>query len=149
MPKKVHPIFYADADFGKLTYEDSKGFMGHLRSLKGRVSILIKRAYRKRTIPENSYYWGVVIKMLAEEYGSNKDGVSAEEWWHEAMKTMFLCHIEYRELHGVQVRFSRIRSTAEEGFTTVDAEEYYENIRRWAADTLGFDIPEPREAEAD
>lgn len=149
MPKKIHPIFYADADSGKLTYEDAKGFMMYLRSLKGRVSILIKRAYRKRTIPENSYYWGVIITMLAEEYGSNRDGVSPHEWWHEAMKTMFLKHIEYRDLGGIQVRFERIRSTAEESFSTVDAEEYYENIRRWAAEYLNFYIPAPNEAQAD
>ena len=88
--------------------------------------------YKKRSAKENNYYWGVVVEITAEYFGYTPQEM------HDAWKHMFLID----ETPG---RPPRIRSTADEKFTTLDAEKYYERIRAYMAVEHGFVIPLPNE----
>lgn len=55
---------------------------------------------------------------------------------HDAMKIKFLSRVD---AHGLTIA----RSTTD--LTTAEAEEYYENIRRWAASDLNIVLPTPNE----
>ena len=107
------------------------------------ATVTVSRYRKPRSDRENRYYWGVIIKMLAEEFGSNKDGVEASDWWHEFLKTKFLKEIRYKKFKNKQLRLVRVKSTTE--LSTVEAEKYYEDIRRWAATELQFYLPLPGE----
>ncbi len=87
--------------------------------------------YKKRSNKENRYYWSVIIEMTAEYFGYTPQEM------HAAWKDMFL----KEERPGFP---PKIRSTADESFKTIDAEKYYENIRRYMAIEHGFTIPLPR-----
>ena len=91
------------------------------------VKVEIKRALPQRTLQQNRYYWGVVVKMIADYTGHDPDEV------HTHLKYKFL-----RQTDGV---IEWVRST-----TTLDTAEftdYIERCRKWALDELNIVIPSP------
>ena len=76
---------------------------------------------KPRSDPENRYFHGVILPILAEYTGYTID-----------------------EMKGV-VKFKfNIKSTAD--LTTVEFEKFCSDIRAWASRDLGCYIPEPNEA---
>lgn len=99
------------------------------------LEVIVRRKVKIRTTNQNSYYWGVVLSMLAEHTGH-----TAEEM-HEIFKGMFLPRKFVRVARrDVEIR----RSTTE--LSTEEFEDYQERIRAFAAQELGFRIPLPHEA---
>ena len=86
--------------------------------------------YKKRSNGQNNYYWGVII-----EISRNYFGYTSEEM-HEAFKWQFLRH--------GSSELPTVKSTAHKDFKTVDAENYYEQIRIFMAG-YGVNIPLPNE----
>lgn len=106
-----------------------------LKGLEGQeIQFTISKKRVKRSGRQNSYYWGVIIKLLSEDWGDIPDVV------HDRLKTKFLKYYDNKN-------FERIWSTADTDFNTKMAEEYYENIRMWAAMEWHVDIPEPNEVD--
>ena len=92
-----------------------------------------------RSRQQQGYYWGVILDMIAEFSGNDKDAV------HTEMKRMFL-KIGEKRLGNRIVDVTR--STSD--LTTVETEEYYSKIRAWARQRpedggLGLRIPVPNE----
>lgn len=115
--------------------DDREKYMFFVENNRNKIlHISFGREKKKRTIPENNYYWGVIVKILADYFGYTNDEM------HETLKWQFL-RIEQLG------KPPKIRSTADESFSTKDAEEYYENIRRWALSEYQIYIPEPNEYE--
>lgn len=85
----------------------------------------------QRSIPENNYYWGVVIELLAET-----TGFSPEEA-HQAMKLKFL--------RIVKGKIESVRSTTD--LTVAEFETYLEKIRMFASQELSCWIPLPNQDE--
>lgn len=82
-----------------------------------------------RTLPQNSLYWGVYIKVLSEHIGMYPDKI------HEELKLMFNPK-DSKYVHGAKVGATTTRMTRKE-FT-----QYLENIRTWAFQELNVDLPE-------
>lgn len=83
-----------------------------------------------RSKPQNDYYWAVIVRTLAEEFGYREDET------HDTIKYLFLREQPLNKpVH--------IKSTTE--LNTKEAEELYEKIRTWAAMEYGIYIPEPNE----
>ena len=78
---------------------------------------------------QNSYYWTVTVQIISDWTGYTPDEA------HEMLKWKFL----RREEAG---KPPTVRSTAD--LTTSEAEDYYEQIRRWAG-SEGVRIPMPNE----
>lgn len=115
---------------GKMTNFNRDAFGQFISRLKnGKYILVIEKDHPRRTSPENRYYWGVVLKLIAEH-----TGYSTEEC-HAIFKDKFL---SYEKFHR---RFSR--STTK--LKTVEFEEYLENIRRFAATDLQVYVPEPNQ----
>ena len=87
---------------------------------------------RQRSLDQNAYYWGVVVKILAGETGYTKDEM------HDALKVKFLT---YENVRGIPT----VLSTA--NLNTKQFEVYLEMVRRWAAMDLGIVIPEPNQVD--
>lgn len=117
---------------GKLTVHNRPEFDKYLGTLKGEVEISVRRYRKTRTIPQNRYYWKVIVGMISEDTGQDVDTV------HSWLKTKF---------NKQQIMIKRTLQEVVMSTTTLDSygfsEEYWEPIRQWANEFLGLVIPEP------
>ena len=124
------PTFAGTIQDGKLTLDKKAEFAGHLHTLNGkRVNVTVEKQMRRRTLDQNAWYWGVVLKLISEHTGQDAQSL------HEAFKFMFSDKITIKGL--VIAKSSRTRDT-------IDFSEYCENIRQWARAFLGVEIPDPK-----
>lgn len=100
--------------------------------LPGEYVLTIKKRSKPRSLNENSYYHGVIVKMIAEYCGYTPEEA------HDALKWEFL------RKDGV---IPTIRSTTD--LSTIEFEEYCSKIRMWASKELGVYIPSPNEPDLD
>lgn len=99
---------------------------------------------RKRTLPQNDYYWGVVCEMVKDGLrDAGYDNVHTPEDAHEVLKYLFLRRRVVNKETG-ELLAEIPGSTA--SLNTYDFSEYLEHIIRWAAEYLGIVIPYPNES---
>jgi len=121
-------VFLATIKDQKLTFDNKQSYETYCNKAKsGSYKVEIKST-KSRSLPLNSYYWGVVLDFIYMESGQNP------ELLHEFFKTKFL---EKQEIFGTMV----FPSTA--SLTNEDFIKYIENIKLWAFDFLGLSIPPP------
>ena len=128
------PIFKGHIDKGRIKHETPEKFAVYLAKLEGkRVEIIVRKQKSQRSIDQNRAYWGIVIEILSDHLGYDKDEV------HSAMKVKFASRID--EKTGLIV----VESTAK--MNTVRFNKYYEDIQRWASEFLNVYIPDPNECD--
>jgi len=117
-----------------------------ISSFEGKnVTITIERTKKKRTNPQNRFYWGVVVPLIRQ--GLNDLGhYFTDSQAHEFIKQHVADNypeviIEEINLNGLVSR--RIRSTSE--LTTSQFMDFNEVINQFAADYLNIVIPSPNE----
>ena len=121
-----------------LDYNDKIKQQKWLQSLNGkRIEMIIKPFRAKRTIPQNAYYWGVVLKTISKE-----TGYTSEEL-HEFFKRIFL---KKEIVIGGKVYETSIstRKLKKDQFS-----EYIEKIKGFVFLRLDLVIPEAGEYEPD
>lgn len=120
---------------GQLTMPDRAGFMRTVREVfgdkDGPVRFRVEQPTRSNA--QNRYWWGVILKYISEA-----TGFTPEEC-HAIVKAMFLKH---KYVIG-DVEIDAVLSTAD--LATDEFNELCENARRWAAEFLHINIPEPNE----
>lgn len=133
----LKPRFRAKVVEGKLTFRDPPAFYAHLWKFKpeDELVVTVDRPFRQRSLRQNAYYWGVVLRVVAKETGHT------EEELHEIYKRMFLPRkvIQYKGKD-----FPVPGSTTESD--SVEFTEYIERVRAEAA-TLGIQIPNPDQVD--
>ncbi len=100
----------------------------------GRYSLKIEAA-NKRSLNQNAYYWGVVLPLVKDglrDIGYRE--IKTIDDTHEALKYMFLKKQIGNENTGEVIEI--LGSTAK--LTTVNFNEYIEDIAKWCAEFLGF-----------
>lgn len=122
-------------DSGKLDLYNRQGFVALCQHLKGK-QVVLSMAAKKPTRSDNAnrYYWGVVVKTIADELGYTQEEL------HDALKEKFL-RVEADPERGRVL--PTVRSTAK--LTTSEFEEYLETVRMWAARDMGIVVPLPGE----
>jgi hypothetical protein len=119
---------------GHLHLVDRHGFRRAVRTFAGTsVDLVLRRHAKHRSDRQSRYYFGVVVAMLAEHLGYTRDEM------HDALKLRFL------RLEDADHPLPTVRSTA--SLTSAEFERYLEDVRIFAASTLGVIIPLPNEAE--
>ena len=120
--RSFSPIFHARVtEAGLLKFTHPTRYQRHLTHLAGRdVVILVREPHELRSRSQNNYYHGVVVQILAAEWGTTPASV------HTDLKREF-----------------GIRSTAM--LETGQFETYLTQIRAWALTEFGIQIPEPHE----
>ena len=99
--------------------------------------MILKKASMIRTNAENSYYWGVIVRMVSDEMAILPDEA------HDFLKSLFL-------KIGVEANGKRWEVTKSTASLTVDEfEDYCEKIRQWSANELNCPIPLPNEVIED
>jgi hypothetical protein len=122
------------------SYLNVKAWKEHLASLPdGRYLIKID-SLKKRSQPQNKYYWSVVVDLVYQGLrGAGFDAVRNKDDAHEILKALFLKVKE--EKHGIKIE--RVKSTTE--LKTVEFMEYLQHISIWSFDYLSITIPEPNQ----
>lgn len=105
-----------------------KRLLGYIKPGNSYI-IEIQWAKSKRSLNQNSYYWGVIIDLFAQNTGYSKDES------HQELTSMFLKY----EAHGKPF----VRSTT--SLDTKEFEDYAEKCRVWMNDMLGIHVPLPNE----
>lgn len=102
------------------------------------VRATLSQPTKTRSTNQNSYYWGVVLTMIAEETKHTT------EECHEFMKSMFLPR-EFKKIGGVEKEIQKSTTT----LSTSEFEDYLEQIRAFAAsdEELHLVIPLPNEVD--
>jgi len=125
---------YSGVTNGKLVHQER--FNEILKSFEGKKVKITFDSTNRRSKDQNAYYFGVVLKLLAEH-----TGYTVEEM-HEICKYKFLGY-DLKELEGENIPL--INSSAK--LSTVDFMGYIEEIRGWAASELSVNIPDPNQTE--
>lgn len=127
------PIFKAQCQSGKLTFSDREAFERYVRNLKdGPFEVIVRKARVQRSLSQNSYYHGIVVKLIADCCGYEPEDC------HRALRARFLS--EPGELG-----LARVKSTTE--LDTREFSDYVEQCRQLAAE-FGVYIPDPGEVTA-
>ena len=132
--KKVVPIWRVVVKDGKLLFHDKAGFQQYLGTLQDECQLVLKKWYKNRTDKENRYYWGVVVRLIADEVGEeNKDNV------HDFIQLQVG---NSADVAGVKV------PAGTSHMTTAEFEDYATRVRNWASKELHVFVPLPNEAES-
>lgn len=124
-------------DKGKLELSNTDAFKNELLKFKGkRVYVIVDEEKQQRSINQNNYYWGVVVKILSNELGYT------QEEMHEILKAKFSPK-DVKEVAGEQIVIPK--STTKQ--KTDEFETYLEHIRRFALLQLNCKIPLPNEVD--
>lgn len=116
---------------GRIILEDLEGWRALLKRFEGKpVQLTLSKLRVPRSNQQNRYYWGVVVKIMAEECGYESEEM------HEALKARFLRRRQDEEVGGLP----RIGSTA--ALDTGAFAEYLDHCVRLAAE-MGIEIPPP------
>jgi hypothetical protein len=117
---------------GAPVLDNTAKFRAYLSSFKNgaRIELILRKLSKKRTNPQNRYYWGVVVPMLGKHFGYTKSEM------HEALKWQFLRKPEADP--------PTVGSTRK--LTTEQFNEYIETIQIWSASEYSVVIPDPNEA---
>jgi len=99
--------------------EQKEIFINLVKNMEGKLNIKIDTPDITRSSAENKYYFGVVIKMIADETGNIEFDV------HSEMKAMFCMDTTRISIEQFEI--------------------YCEKIRIWALTFLNLRIPLPRE----
>lgn len=122
---------------------DLKSAFNNLKD--GRHLITIKD-FRKRSIPQNSYYWGVVVPMVRRGlYDAGYDAVRTNDEAHAVLKHVFLRKEIVSKETGDMIEMSG-STTA---LTIPEFNDFLESVCRWASEYLGIIIPDPNEVIID
>lgn len=137
----ITPKFPAEIRGCQIRPMDITAYIAHLKELEGKkVSVVIKKYSPTRTSPENRYYWGVVVEMLADEFG-----ITTKDDMHEILKNLFL-KVRIILTTGKTIQsVEYVRSTS--GLSIAEFEDYLSKIRMWASIEHQFYIPLPNEVE--
>lgn len=129
----IKPRFLAKVKDGKLAFKNEVAVNSFLWKFKAEdeLDVIISRRTRQRSLPQNAYYWGVVLPVIAHETGH-----TCEEL-HEIYKRMFLTRkiLKYKGKE-----YHTPGSTTD--CNTMEFGEYMMKICAEAA-SLGINIPDP------
>lgn len=96
-------------------------------------TVEIQRSKQIRSLQQNKYYWGVVVKILSQHTGYTSDET------HQELARMFLKYENNGKLF--------VRSTTK--LNTAEFEKFTEECRQWAASEMSVHIPLPNEITED
>jgi hypothetical protein len=113
-----------------------------IKSLEGKdIIIAIEKKKKKRSNPQNAYYFGVVIPMMKQGfYNSLGEHVGTDEI-HTFLKNRFLFKEIVNENNAEIIKMPQ--STTE--LTTIQFEEYLDKIREFGLEFLNITIPLPND----
>lgn len=135
-------IYNASTKKGKLHIYRRKEFIEDVLRIfpEKELTITVEKKKRSRSLNQNAYYFGVVVKLVREGLLDVGYRFTFEET-HEYLKLMFLKEEKVNEQTGEILQ--TVGSSA--GLTTSEFMDFIAEIQQWAAEYLSIEIPEPGE----
>lgn len=99
------------------------------------VQMTLRKEGKPRSLSQNRYYHGVLVKMISEETGHDTEEI------HEILKSKFLPH-QFVKFGSEDIEV--VKSTTR--LSTEEFGDYIERIRAFAAMELNLSIPSPGES---
>lgn len=134
----IVPILKGNVSGGKIKFDDEEKLRMHLASFmdEARIEVVIRKARSKRTIKQNNYYFGVVLKIIAEESGNwDEKGYTTHDL-HDYFKAKFL----QKRIEIFGKTYTVIRSTTD--LNTKEFTEYIRQIKMFVASEYDIFIPD-------
>lgn len=134
MSNQLSIQYICDIKGGKLLIRNRPALDKMLANMPdGEYVFSIKELKNYRSEKQNRYYWGVVIRILADNFGYTPMEI------HEALKSTLLP----KEFEFATMKITSSRSTT--SLNTSEFEDYLEKVRIWANQEFGVIIPLPNE----
>lgn len=133
VPKIIAEVVNGSLKFDFRQKDILRRWLNNLNGVK--VELVIKKHRRKRTIPQNSYYFGVVLDLISEA-----SGYTTEEL-HELFKRLYLKKQIVIGGKNYDVSISTRK------LNTDQFSKYIEKIKRFAEIKLSLRIPDPNEID--
>ena len=130
MSKLTRTVFKASIKDGVLVYDNDRYARTIISKYEDepKVRIIVEKERGTRTLKQQAYYWGVVLKYIAEYMGEREEDV------HEIMKSKFLR--KRRVWRGSELTI--LKSTTE--LTSDEFGVYIERVIQEGSE-LGVEIP--------
>lgn len=127
--KKPIPKFRGVPTKGVMSINNIGQWERYLRTLEGvECEITVSKYRKKRSLPQNAYFHGVVCVILGDHWGYSVDEA------HSAICTEFLTVSE-------EGKPDFVRSTT--SLDTAEFNEFLEQVKMWASVDFGVYIPDP------
>lgn len=104
------------------------------------IRIRFDRAGAKRSLPQNSYYWGIVIREITIRLHELGHQGIEDETVHELMKLKFNHELVINDATGEYMELPKTTTD----LTKTEFAEYVDRIRQWASEFLSINIPDPQ-----
>lgn len=130
---------------GVVKISNRAGFDEDMKRFEGkRIQFSVKGYKASRSLAQNAYYWGSIIPYVQEglmELGFDKT-ILDQETVHDMLKGKFLKEdLATDKWEGEFI--THVGSTTD--LNKLEFADYIEDIRRWAAEFLSIDIPDPEQ----
>jgi hypothetical protein len=133
-------------DIANRSVVNMKEFRAAFNQLKDGKHLVTVKDMRRRSIPQNSYYWAVVVPLVRKGlYDAGYDDVRTNDDAHEVLK-----HVHLRR-RMVSKQTGDVIDIAGESkkLTIPEFNDYIETVCRWSAEFLNVVIPSPNEQLAE
>ncbi len=143
MASKAKLTYFGSTKGGRVKLKNKDKFTREVASYFEDSDIVIDvyKKKRRRSLPQNAYYWGVIIVILTDyfkELGQVRNGDET----HSILAYKFLKIVVIADQETGEI-IERVRSTTE--LSTVEFCEYIDNIIEWAREMFNVKIPAPNE----
>lgn len=120
-------------------------YLDAFKNLKDGQYLITIKDVRKRSLPQNSYYWGVMVPLIREAlYYFGWDEIRTNMDAHNYIKSIH-CIVEVINIQTGELR-TREGSTAE--YSISEFNDFVERVCKWAAEDLELVIPSPNQQMA-
>ena len=121
-------------------------FKAAFNQLKDGKHLVTVKDMRRRSIAQNSYYWGVMVPLVRRGlYEAGYDDVKTNDDAHEVLKHVHLKNRIVNKQTGDVIDIAGSSAA----LSTPEFNIYVEAICKWAAEFLGVVIPSPNEQLAE
>ena len=135
----MHEIFIHIEQKGIVNYTAWNDFLKEIKEHDGHYLVKVEPR-KKRTLSQNSYYWGVVIPIIKDGLReAGFDDVKTAKDVHEILKATFLKKQIPNHKTG---EFLEVTGNTS-GLSTKEFNAFIEEVGKWAAEYLNVYIPAP------
>lgn len=130
---------------GRVRFLNRKRFDGQIRRFPdGDYTMTLERAVATRSLPQNAYYWAVVVPRVFEAL---RDGsiacVNSTKDTHDVLKALHLPHdLAARGRNGTLIN-GLVLGGSTKALGVLEFIDYLDAIVLWAGETLRIEIPPP------
>lgn len=127
---------------GRIVATDHRGYAAHLQAYDGKaIRITLEPATRRRSTPQNAYYWAVVVPMVRDGIKDATGDAYTLDEVHEFLKSKFNSVPMVNQSTGEMEHIARSTASLKVG----QMMDYLAMIQRWSLEFLGVTIPNPNE----